>query len=367
MKNAYIDGKNNFFASANTRFGFYSCFDDVFNRKEFEKIYIIKGGSGTGKSSLMKKIREKCEREGITSQGILCSSDPDSLDGLIAGEKTVAFIDGTSPHTTDPVYPGAIDRMVDLGNFWNEDILRKNKSTFIELNEKKKECITRAYKYLKAVGDIYDDTVGIISQKFDFRKMKKAINRFFNNEFEYGNGFEARKCFTSCFNRMGRGQALFFESMSNKICTVENDRGVFFYLMEEMISEAKKRDIPILISYDCFDPEKPDGIYFPENSICVTRCFDRNVLRDCFCEPYKIFNMERFISADTLHSNKEKLRFGKRCMDELLDASAKSFEEAYKIHSEIEKIYISAMDFSKKESFTEEIMKEFENITASRK
>ena len=126
MKNAYIDGKNNFFASANTRFGFYSCFDDVFNRKEFEKIYIIKGGSGTGKSSLMKKIREKCEREGITSQGVLCSSDPDSLDGLIAGEKTVAFIDGTSPHTTDPVYPGAIDRMVDLGNFWNEDILRKN-------------------------------------------------------------------------------------------------------------------------------------------------------------------------------------------------------------------------------------------------
>ena len=45
-----------FFAAANTENGFYSLFDDVFSPESFRRIYILKGGPGTGKSTLMGNI-----------------------------------------------------------------------------------------------------------------------------------------------------------------------------------------------------------------------------------------------------------------------------------------------------------------------
>ena len=43
-----------FFAAANTEEGFYSIFESVFPPSALDKIFIIKGGPGTGKSTLMR-------------------------------------------------------------------------------------------------------------------------------------------------------------------------------------------------------------------------------------------------------------------------------------------------------------------------
>ena len=43
-----------YFAGGNTARGFYSLFDS--NIADLDRIFILKGGPGTGKSSLMKKI-----------------------------------------------------------------------------------------------------------------------------------------------------------------------------------------------------------------------------------------------------------------------------------------------------------------------
>ena len=38
------------------------------------------------------------EEAGLKTEYILCSGDPDSLDGLILPGKAVAIVDGTAPH-----------------------------------------------------------------------------------------------------------------------------------------------------------------------------------------------------------------------------------------------------------------------------
>ena len=48
--------KNSFFAAANGYSGFKSIFDSVFDRKISTRTFIIKGGPGTGKSSLMRNL-----------------------------------------------------------------------------------------------------------------------------------------------------------------------------------------------------------------------------------------------------------------------------------------------------------------------
>ena len=39
-----------YFAAANSYEGFISFFDNIFNSEKFDRIYVIKGGPGTGKT-----------------------------------------------------------------------------------------------------------------------------------------------------------------------------------------------------------------------------------------------------------------------------------------------------------------------------
>ncbi len=90
--------KISYFLGANSPQGFYSLMDQLIDPAEANAIYILKGGAGCGKSSLMKEIGKKAEELGEKPEYIYCSGDPDSLDGLVLPDCKVALVDGTAPH-----------------------------------------------------------------------------------------------------------------------------------------------------------------------------------------------------------------------------------------------------------------------------
>ena len=79
MKNCDIK----YFLAANSAEGFVSHFGDCYNPYDGWRAYIIKGGPGTGKSSFMKCVVVKAVDKGYSVELCPCSSDPDSLDGVI--------------------------------------------------------------------------------------------------------------------------------------------------------------------------------------------------------------------------------------------------------------------------------------------
>ena len=91
-----------YFLGANSPAGFYSLYDHLLPPEQARAIYILKGGPGCGKSTLMRKIGVWAEEAGLETEYILCSGDPDSLDALILPSKAVAIVDGTAPHVVVP-------------------------------------------------------------------------------------------------------------------------------------------------------------------------------------------------------------------------------------------------------------------------
>lgn len=87
-----------FFLGANTPQGFVSRFDQLADPKEGWREFVIKGGPGTGKSTLMRKIAEELQPRVEHMELIHCSSDADSLDGVIFHDLKAAIADGTPPH-----------------------------------------------------------------------------------------------------------------------------------------------------------------------------------------------------------------------------------------------------------------------------
>ena len=155
------DKIRNIFPGGNTPEGFFSYYTYILGQQEANRILCLKGGPGVGKSTFMKKIGQHFAQKGEAVDFLWCSSDPDSLDGIVLRERKIAVIDATSPHVVDPVNPGAVDNIVHLGEFWDGEALKKCKSCVMESNARIKEWFSCAYGYLAAAGKVYD-TLGFI-------------------------------------------------------------------------------------------------------------------------------------------------------------------------------------------------------------
>ena len=106
----------NLFPGSNTSKGFYSFYRYILTQDNANRILCLKGGPGTGKSSLMKKVGKYFFAKGYNIEYHHCSSDSNSLDGIVVKELNVAILDGTSPHIVDPITPGAVDEIINLGD-----------------------------------------------------------------------------------------------------------------------------------------------------------------------------------------------------------------------------------------------------------
>ena len=105
-----------YFSAGNTPHGFINYFDDAIDVEHATQILYIKGGSGVGKSTLMRKASLIARNMDMDVVEIYCSSDKDSLDGVVIDGK-IALFDATMPHIADPLYPRLNGRIVDLGQF----------------------------------------------------------------------------------------------------------------------------------------------------------------------------------------------------------------------------------------------------------
>ena len=143
-------GENAYFAASNSAHGFHSYYDECFDRKEITRLFAIKGGPGTGKSRFMRDVAEWGERVGWSAEMIYCSSDPDSLDGVILTRngEGIAVLDATAPHVYEPSRPGYREEIVNLGEFWNAELLRGHRDELDALNRRKKEAYRRGYRFL---------------------------------------------------------------------------------------------------------------------------------------------------------------------------------------------------------------------------
>ena len=116
--------KIQYFLGANAPAGFYSLYDQLLPPERAQAVYILKGGPGCGKSTLMRRVAGWAEEAGLETEYILCSGDPDSLDALVLPGLGAALVDGTAPHVVEPRCPGAVERYVNLGDCYDAAALR---------------------------------------------------------------------------------------------------------------------------------------------------------------------------------------------------------------------------------------------------
>lgn len=175
-----------FFSGSNSGEGFYNYFDGVV--PVWEKLcryFMIKGGPGVGKSTLMKKVAERAEQNGETVERFYCSGDPDSLDAVRMVERGIVFADATSPHAMDPKFPGAVEEIVNLGEQIDRNRIVTYRDMVEELTVKNKGSYRRAYAFLKAAKALEEERQKEVCSCMDTEKIRTWAKRL-SEEAEWG-------------------------------------------------------------------------------------------------------------------------------------------------------------------------------------
>ena len=146
--------ESHFFMGACSCEGFVSHYDSLFH--EVKDLTIIKGGSGCGKSTFMKAIGKAAAEKGMDVTYILCSSDPDSLDGVLIPSLSVGFVDGTAPHVLEPILCGGSANYLNFGEFYDREAMKANEDAIFAVQRKNKEEYIMVYSCFNTVKSLLE-------------------------------------------------------------------------------------------------------------------------------------------------------------------------------------------------------------------
>lgn len=351
----------NSFLGANTPDGFVNFFDELYNPYENSNMYIIKGGPGTGKSSFMKKLAKKAQDLDLDTELVYCGSDTASLDGLFIPRLNFAIADGTSPHVIEPSFPGAVENILNLGEFWDGDLLKENADFIRALTLENSIYHRRSAKFLAAAGALGDDISRIVSDHVNLEKVESFVTRFISREVPRKSSGSLGKKKKRFLSSIGPSGIVCFSdtinTLATKIVGIDDEYSVVSGALLEQIGErAIKNGYDVIF---CHNPLKPknhlEHIIIPELSLCVSAM---DSMFDFGLEYERIVHVSRFLDMEKIKENKQKLSFCKKTISELVSESISLLTKAKSIHDDLEDYYINAMDFTALDDFCEEFAAE---------
>ena len=346
------------FAASNSCRGFRNYYGEIFTEPRIDRLYIIKGGPGTGKSHFMRVVARHARAAGYTVTECYCSSDPASLDGLLLsreGDSTVGFLDGTAPHTREPVTPGAVDELVNLGAFWSAKALAGEKETIRTLGQAKTNAYARAYAYLRAAGEADAVADSLAADCIRTDRLKALAERLLR-PVPSGDTFAPVPALRRALGMTGWASLPSFEEAARggTLLLPEDHYGTGYRLTNALYTLSETRRHRLWVSYDPVFPHKIDGLFYPDTGLCVL-VGSANPTDDCAT---RALRLRRYTCPERLRDVRGELRRAMSLRDDLLSAALHSLSRAATHHFELERIYAAAMDFPAKERFTEEFCRE---------
>lgn len=337
-----------FFPGGNTPQGFVSYYDYVISPTA-RRIFILKGGPGTGKSTFMKRMSKELNAAGFAVEHHHCSSDNQSLDGVVIPALDIAFIDGTAPHVVDPKNPGCVDEIIHLGDFWNEAGIVKHKTDILTCNAHIKVSFQRAYRLLRAARAVYDDWEAFNTAALDIAAANAIttdlIAAVFSGMQSVGSG-KTRKLFASAITP--NGSVHYLDSLANfmpvrYIITGSPGTGKSS-AVQKVAAEATSKGLDTEIFYCPFDPLKPEHLIIPDLGVAVITSVKPHMIATD--DAAKVVNMDECLNHTLLAHSQELIEYDNHMYQELFAKAIASIQQAKHLHDELESYYIPYMDFS---------------------
>ncbi|MBP1757883.1 MAG: ATPase [Firmicutes bacterium] len=352
------DGSIAYFLGANSGDGFFSLYDELIEESRAAAFYVLKGGPGCGKSTLMRKVGQKLEEAGFAVEYIICSGDPDSLDGILIPEKAIAMVDGTSPHVIEPSYPGALGHYINLGKYYDRKALRSSGEELVRLTKAYKSCYTRAYQCLRAAREIRRKGEQVFLTNTAISKAEKRADGILSRELRKkvgGHGKEVRRFLSgiTCEGILSLHETVY--SQCKRVYELQESCGLASVMLNRIREGALVAGYDLVVCPLGEDPEKLAHILIPELSLAFVTTVGGETLGK---RPYRRIRMDTIADRELLKEHRSKLRFSNRMADELVKDGIRELRGAKAFHDQMEALYHPHVDFKGVDKLTAELTRE---------
>jgi hypothetical protein len=356
----------NYFAGGNTARGFYNLYES--NLQGLSRLFILKGGPGTGKSSLMKKIGNEWLEKGYDIEFLHCSSDNKSIDGVIIPKLNAGIVDGTAPHVIEPKAPGAVEEYVNLGEAWDSCKLQEHKGTITRLSEEISEAFNTAYSQFAEALRIHDEWEKFYIENMDFAKANEFTNqlieRLFGDSKSAGEG-RVHDRFLGAATPVGAVDFVpnLTETVGKRYFIKGRPGSGKSTMLKKLAAEAKTHGYDVEVYHCGFDPHSLDMVIVRDLDFAI---FDSTAPHEYFPEREtdEIIDMyAELIAPGTDEKYAAEIQdVGSRYKEKMNEAIA-SLAKAKGLRDQLETIYIGAMDFTKVDAIASQIQKEIESLS----
>lgn len=342
MENGLI---TRWFLGANSGAGFYSLYDS-FAAGDGDFLWVIKGGPGYGKSVFMKRIGSAAEKNGLDVEYIHCSGDPASLDGVYLPTLKTGWLDGTAPHTLDPVCFGATGAYRDLGAFCDVAAAQTLRGEIIDLFDNCKGRYVRAYDCLRAAASATPEKQAGLLCAADHAAAEKRAASAAARELPKAKKGAAPGRVTRRF--LGgitcEGQVFLKDTLMalcKRIYVLDNRYGLAETYIFELLRTARERGVDVVLCPSPLEPSVPEALLFPSLSLGFV-AVARDVETDF--EPYRHVRLDALVGQDRVRALRPRLRADTRTKDALIEAATEALREARELHDDLEALFNPFVD-----------------------
>ncbi len=353
-----MEPKVTFFLGANTPSGFYSLYDQMLEPEKARRVFLLKGGAGCGKSSLMRRVAAKLEEAGRRTEYIVCSGDPDSLDAVIFPDLGAAIVDATAPHVIEPHLPGVVESYVNLGRFYDHAALAPLRPEIEGATDGYKEHYKRAYRCLTAAAQLFEDNRALLTTPALEAKALKRARGILSREVKKtgrapGKAVQRFLGAISC-----QGVSCRFDTadiLCRKVYELKDSYGLAAGMLTALAAGAMSAGYDVILCPSPLFPDRAEHLLIPELSLAFLTSTSGLEYPG---RPYRRVRLDAMADAELLKKYKARLKFSRKVYAALLGEATDALAQAKAVHDQLESFYNPHVDFEGVYQQAEEIAQE---------
>ena len=340
-------GQIEFFLGANSPSGFYSLYDHLLPPEQASGIYILKGGPGCGKSTLMRQVAARCRDAGYAVEQILCSGDPDSLDGVVIPQLRTAIVDGTAPHIVEPKYPGLVEQYVNLGECYDKEGLGDVRQGILTCMNGYKDCYRRAYRCLGAAAEISEDLRAILLTDTLEERLQKRARGILKREVKKGSDLPGHVKQRFLGAMTPKGAICRFgtvDTLAERIYALSDSYGLAHPLLAHLLAGATAAGYDVIVCPSPMAPDRLEHLIVPALSLAFVTSTPAAPYEG---QAYRRLRLDAMADRELLRRNRPRLRFARKVAAALVEEAGQSLSEAKAMHDDLEALYNPYVDFDR--------------------
>lgn len=334
-----------YFLGGNTPAGFYSLYHQLSDPARMRALYIIKGGPGSGKSTLMRRVERHVQAAGLNVEEVLCSGDPGSLDGVIIPELGAALVDGTAPHVVEPRCPGVVERYIDLSGFYDQNGLQPLKEPILAATAEYQGHYKRVYRCLGAAGELRRNMDELLDTETVQQRLAKRAAGIISRELKrpaQGDGRTQQRFLSAVTHRGAFTLWNTVSAQADRVYELADSCGLAHHLLTPVLTAALAAGHDAVACPDPMAPDRLAHLILPGLSLA----FVTSTREDPWPHrAYRRLRLDAMADPEAYRLNRPRLRFTKRVAAALMDEGVAGLARAKEAHDRLEGLYNPYVDF----------------------